>query len=864
MSDSSCAYSRIASRRRRPSAPRGARIALVVSVAGGVALWGSTGALAEPKQAGQPAAAASAASAKPAREPVASSKRPAFTPDAAHGQQFRASVAPFLRKHCLECHDRDTLSGGVNLEASLDFAAAATQRKVWTKARKMLESGAMPPAEHEVRPSEAETAAVIDWIDRAFFQPDCAQVHDPGRVTIRRLNRTEYNNTIRDLLGVPLRLADDFPTDDVGEGFDNIGDVLSVSPLLTEKFLDAAERAAWVALVGIDLKRPPAYSYEPPGMKPRGSAQLARKLFGNDPYYVIPTAGSVSISFACPLRGEYVFRVLGCARQAGEEPAQLELRVDGKPQKVVDLGGDLEPARYECRVQLKRGPHDFGVRFVNPLTEAPPPPLPQARDDAGTRRRRKRQRSRPAREIVVQLFEVEGPFQVDPRDLSQASLESRKRLVFCSPPNDGTPRECVSRILTRLGRRAFRRPLAEDEIKPYVELALAAAAQEGASPHESFNAALQTGVTAILVSPHFLFRVEQPGAASEGDGPVPISADELASRLSYFLWSSMPDDELFERAADGSLLKPEVLESQARRMLRDPKSQALVSSFAAQWLNLGQLDLVKPDRGVFREFNEELRLDMRRETDLFVESMVREDRSIMDLLSGRNTFLNERLARHYGIAGVRGSDFRPVSLEGTQRAGVLTMASVLTLTSQRSRTSPVKRGKWILENLLGSAPPPPPANVPELEAAKRVNPEASLREQLEIHRKKAACISCHKVMDPLGFGLENFDGIGRWRSRESGKPIDSSGVLPGGDSFQGPLELVAVLRKREGAFRRHFARTLLTYALGRRLEYDDQCAVERIVERTHAGGDRFSALVTAIVHSDPFRLRRGGGYRHEE
>ncbi len=410
--------------------------------------------------------------------------------------------------------------------------------------------------------------------------------------------------------------------------------------------------------------------------------------------------------------------------------------------------------------------------------------------------------------------------------------------------------------MSAFAARAFRRPLRPDEIKPYVELTLAA------TKEDPFDRAIQTGLTAILVSPHFLFRIEQPGNPSEGADPLPIGAYELASRLSYFLWSSMPDEELFRTAADGSLLKQDVLEGQVRRMLRDPKAQALVANFAVQWLNLALLDAANPNRKIFKDFDRDLRADMRRETELFFESIVRDDRSILDLLNGRYTFLNERLAKLYGIAGVDGEQFRLVSLTGTPRAGVLTQASILTLTSQPTRTSPVKRGKWILETMLGAAPPPPPPNVPELAATEKANPKASLREQLAIHRDNPKCSICHKVMDPLGFGLENFDGIGRWREKEKGRPIDASGELPGGVSFRGPIELVGVLAKRQDAFRRHLSRTLLTYALGRGLEYYDDCAVDRIVEATREHADRFSVLVNEIVRSEPFLKRRGGGARN--
>ncbi len=415
------------------------------------------------------------------------------------------------------------------------------------------------------------------------------------------------------------------------------------------------------------------------------------------------------------------------------------------------------------------------------------------------------------RELILDRFELEGPFRIDQGERSLESVESRRRILFCTPSKGGSVEACATRILSAFATRAFRRPLDPGEIRPYVDLTLAAAKED------PFDRAIQTGLTAILVSPHFLFRVEQPGNPGEGVDPVPLSAYELASRLSYFLWSSMPDDELFRLASDRSLQKPDVLEAQVRRMLRDKKSRALVDNFAVQWLNLTQLDSARPSRHVFEDYDRDLRNSMRRETELFFESIVHEDRSILELLNGKYTFLDGRLAKLYGIPGVEGDEFRLVSLKGYPRAGVLTQASILTLTSQPTRTSPVKRGKWILETFLGSAPPPPPADVPQLAATIKANPKASLREQLAIHRQSSKCSVCHKVMDPLGFGLENFDGIGRWREKEKDRPVDASGTLPGGESFRGPLELVRVLSKRQDIFRRHLARTLLTYASGARI-----------------------------------------------
>ncbi len=593
----------------------------------------------------------------------------------------------------------------------------------------------MPPADHEPRPAASEAAALVRWIDQAVFDLDCERMRDPGHVTTRRLNRAEYNNTIRDLLGIPLRPADDFPSDDVGNGFDNMGDVLSLSPLLLEKYLAAAESVSSVALFGIDLNRPPLHELDNGKLAIKGSARLVRKPYTRKKQFVLPSFGSVEGKFACPLRGEYVFCVVAAARQAGDEVAKMRLRIDGKEQSVVDVTGDLAAARYELRLPLSKGEHSFSAKFVNYLAEPPAPPLPKRPQGPKSKVESRKPDDVDAkdrtRELVFQRFELEGPFRIDPQERSVAEVETRKRILLCTPGRDGSVPECATRILTAFATRAFRRPLEPGEIKPYVDLTVAAAKDD------PFDRAIQTGLTAILVSPQFLFRIEQQGSPGEGTDPVAIGAYELASRLSYFLWSSMPDDELFRLASDGSLLKRDVLEAQVGRMLRDAKSQALVANFAVQWLNLTQLDAVRPSRRVFEAFDRELRADMRRETELFFESIVHEDRSILELLSGRYTYLNERLAKLYGIPGVEGDQFRLVSLEGYPRAGVLTQPSILTLTSQPTRTSPVKRGKWILETFLGSAPPPPPADVPELAATQKANPKASMREQLAIHRQSA-------------------------------------------------------------------------------------------------------------------------------
>jgi hypothetical protein len=591
---------------------------------------------------------------------------------------FARDVAPILAKYCTTCHNDKRLRGDLSLEPFKTDADALKHPRIWEKVAQNLRSGDMPPPDR-AKPTAAEVDLVLKWIDTQTAQVDCTKGRDPGRVTLRRLNRAEYKNTIRDLVGIDFKPADDFPADDVGYGFDNIGDVLSLSPLLMEKYLAAAEKIAEEAFKNPDTRK---------------------------------------------------------------------------------------------RILYK--------------------PLPGGR----------RKRSEGAREIVQNF-----------------------------------------------ARRAYRRPVSPDEVTRllrFVEMVI----QDGGTPERG----VQLAVQAALVSPHFLFRVERTLKAKGDQTAFPITDHELASRLSYFLWSSMPDDELFRLAGEKTLRKD--LEAQVRRMLRDPKARALTENFAGQWLQTRNLRTMTPDPGVYPAFDNALRTAMEKETELFFEAMVKEDRNVLNFLDADFTFVNERLAKHYGLPGVKGDEFRRVSLAGVERRGVLTHASILTVTSNPTRTSPVKRGKWILDNILNTPPPPPPPDVPELEEQKG-ELKGSLRQRMEMHRSNALCASCHQRMDPLGFGFENFDGIGGWRTRDGKFPIDPSGELPGGQRFKGPRELVAILKTKAAEFRRCLAEKLLTYALGRGLEPYDRCAVDDICAEVVRGDDRFSALVLAIVKSDPFQKRKG-------
>ncbi|HEV3300552.1 MAG TPA: DUF1592 domain-containing protein, partial [Planctomycetaceae bacterium] len=553
-----------------------------------------------------------------------------MAPATESAKTFRTTIQPLVRKYCVECHGNETTNGGVNFESLSDISSAIAARKTWHKARKMLETGAMPPADHPTRPNEAEVASLVRWINQAVFEDDCGKSRDPGHVTIRRLNRAEYNNTIRDLVGVKLRPADDFPSDDVGNGFDNQGEVLSISPLLMEGYVAAAERISSVALFGVDIKNPPINRLDVRKMSTSGSAQLARRKYVREKHFWLPSSGAANGTFRCPMAGEYVLRIVASGRQAGTERPRLEVRVDDTTRQIFDVTGEAVLGNYALRIRFSSGEHRFSASFTNSLTEPPaPPPLPQVA--AHGRAAKATDRARPSRELELERFELEGPFAIDPHDPTLASLETRKRILSGAPADNGSLAQSTTRILSRFATRAFRRSVGPADIKPYVDLAI------GSSPDGSLDRVVQTGITAILVSPHFLFRVEQPGTPTEGKDPVPIGAFELASRLSYFLWSSMPDDELFRLAADGTLTRPDVLAAQVGRMLKDQKSQALVANFAAQWLNLGLLDLARPSPKFFEPFDSNLRKDMRRETELFFESLVRDDRRVLDLLNGKYT-----------------------------------------------------------------------------------------------------------------------------------------------------------------------------------------------------------------------------------
>jgi hypothetical protein len=751
-------------------------------------------------------------------------KRGRSAPKKAEAASFEKSVAPLVKQFCGGCHGASSPAGGLSLVTYKDGAAVLKARDVWERVASNVSTGTMPPA-GAPKPTEAQKALIVSWIESTLSKADCV-INDPGRVTLRRLNRQEYNNTIRDLLGVDIRPADDFPSDDVGYGFDNIGDVLSLSPLLMEKYLTAAEKVAKAAVIAPEDRTKPVHfeAESLPGATKSSFDTLVGHIFASN--------SELGVEYDFPGAGEYRLRARAFGQQAGPEPAKMAFRLDGKEISAFDVPVRRDaPKIYEAKVTVSAGKHRFTAAFLNDFYN----------DQGGGRVQ--------DRNLILDYLEIEPP-----AGLAGPLPASHKRILFVQP-TPATKKEAARRVLAAFAGRAYRRPATAQEVDRlvrYVDLA----EKQG----ESFERGVQVAVQAVLVSPHFLFRVELDPDPNNPKAGRLLNHYEMASRLSYFLWSSTPDEELFNLAAKGKLQDQKVLAAQIRRMLKSPKARALADNFAGQWLTLRNLGNVSPDPKLFPSFDEKLRTAMRTETEMFFQAIVAEDRSILDFIDGKFTYLNEPLAKHYGIPSVTGEQFRKVSLSGDQRGGLITQASILTVTSNPTRTSPVKRGKWVLEQLLGTPPPPPPPGVAELKDDKAGEQlTGTLRQRMEQHRKDPGCASCHSRMDPIGFGLENYNAVGAWRAKDGDLPVDASGTLPGGQSFKGPAELKTILKSKKDLFTKSLTEKLMTYALGRGVEPSDKCNIDDIAKAVAKSGYRFSAVVDAIVLSDPFRKRRGDG-----
>jgi Protein of unknown function (DUF1592)/Protein of unknown function (DUF1588)/Protein of unknown function (DUF1587)/Protein of unknown function (DUF1585)/Protein of unknown function (DUF1595)/Ca-dependent carbohydrate-binding module xylan-binding len=719
-----------------------------------------------------------------------------------NGAAYQKDVLPFLNKYCVSCHGKVKPKADLSFDKFKDEQSVLKDRKTWDNVQHMLKAHEMPPM-NRPQPAPAEVDGALKAIDGLFAALDRNARPNVGRVTIRRLNRTEYDNTIRDLVGVDFKPAEDFPADDVGYGFDNIGDVLSISPLLLEKYLSAAEAILDQAIVT-----------EPPRLpKP------TKQRFDDVRSTSVSTKRDIgkTITFE---EGEYRIRCKVAGDQVGDEPVRALLRVGDKDVKEFEIKATPDkPTEIEATARVKAGAGRVALTFLNPY-------MAPGKDGK-------------ERGLYFKAVEVEGPFNPPPPPLPAIH---RRLMAY----KDGlAPRDAAREIVERFATRAFRRPVKPEEVERCLAL-YDARKKKG----ERFEVCVRAALYRVLVSPHFLFRIELDPPKAEPGTAYAISEYELASRLSYFLWNSMPDDDLFALAAKGKLRQN--LEAQVRRMVKDRKSASFLHGFAEQWLTLRKLDLASPDPKKFPIFDTNLRRAMIRESLLFFEAVAREDRSVLDLLDADFSFMNEQLAAHYGISGVKGKEFVRVKLPAN-RGGILTQASVLTLTSNATRTSPVKRGKFVLEQILNTPPPPPPEDVPALEDQKALT--GTLRQVMEKHRSNAVCASCHQRMDPIGFAFENYDPVGAWRDKEGGTVIDASGVLPDGRSFKGPDGLKRILREKKDLFARCLSEKMLTYAMGRGVEPYDRRAVDRITEALRKDDYRFSTLLLEIVKSDPFQMR---------
>ena len=763
-----------------------------------------------------------------------------------------ATEQALLERYCITCHNDSLRTAGLSLEA-LDLTDLSANAEIWEKVVLKLRAGMMPPAGRP-RPDR-------ETYDRlaSFFEADldraAAADPDPGHSdALRRLNATEYGNAIRDLLALEVDVTDLLPADDSSAGFDNVG-LGGLDAGRMERYLSAAQKVSRLA-VGAPVRSAVADTFiVPSDLNQNG--HIEGMPFG--------TRGGAAFHYNFPVDAVYEIRAeLGKSWNSNRigglsKPHDVVFMLDGEPVDVLTVAppsrgdGSQEVLNFYMqtdraadadlfvRVPVPAGPHTVGAAFVSQgseLIEHHREPFLKVHFTVGGD-----QRSQPN----VYSLTVTGPFDAT----GPGDTPSRRRIFTCRPSGGAEERACAEEILTTLARRAYRRPATSADLETLLGFF-----DEGRAAGD-FDAGIEMALRRLLVSPEFLFRVERDPEGATAHAAHRVSDLELASRLSFFLWSSIPDDELIEAAAAGTLREPGELERQVRRMLADPRAEALVTNFAAQWLYLRNLPAVSPDFVIFPDFDETLRRALRQETELFFDSIIREDRSVLDLLSADYTFINERLAKHYGIPGVYGSHFRRIDLPpGSPRGGLLGQGSILAVTSYATRTSPVVRGKWILENLLGTPPPPPPADVPPL-SEEGSDAVLSMRERMVEHRRNPVCASCHAIMDPIGLSLESFDAIGRWRTRTAGfEPLDVEGSFPDGTTFDGAAGLRDTLLDRSDQFVRTLATKLLTYGLGRAVEYHDMPAVRAIEREAASGGYSFSSLILGIVKSTPFQMRR--------
>jgi mono/diheme cytochrome c family protein len=750
----------------------------------------------------------------------------------------RATVNKFVTQHCTSCHDGDAKKAGLDLDA-ISGEDLEAHPEAWEKVVRKLAARQMPPVGKprlDERAYESFVAALEAELDRV-----AAARPDPGRTpTLRRLNCTEYQNAIRDLLALPVDAAALLPADEANHGFDSapLGDL---SPTLLDRYLSAAQKISRLA-VGKAPTSPNSDTF-------RTRPDLTQE--GHIQGLPLGTRGGLLIPYTAPQDGEYDIQVW-LTRDRNEhveglrEPHELEVLLDRKrmagftvkpPEKGE--GHDKVDAKLKARIAVTAGPHDLGVTFL----QNPPDVLETKRQPYEAHWNLHRH---PRPSLAIYQVTITGPYNAK----GHGTTPSRRRIFSCQPTGAAEEEVCAKKNLSSLLRRAYRKPVTDANLEKAMTFY-----QQGRKEGD-FDAGIEMALSAILVNPQFLFRVEQDPKDLAPKTAYRVSDIDLASRLSFFLWSSIPDDELLDLAARNELHKPEEFEMQVRRMLADERSRNLATNFAAQWLHLRNLESITQDLRLFPDFDDNLRKAFRQETELFVASVFRDDQSVLELLQADYTFLNERLAKHYGVPHVYGSRFRRVDL-GTdrQRGGLLRQGSILTVTSYATRTSPVVRGKWILENMLGTPPPPPPANVPSLKET-AVAARLPIRERLAEHRSNASCASCHRLIDPVGFALEQFDAVGRWRTRDEGRPVDAAGGLPDGSEFEGVAGLEQALLGRPELFVRTLTEKLFIFALGRAPDETDAPAIRRIVRAARANNYRFSSLIVGLTTSVPFQMRR--------
>jgi mono/diheme cytochrome c family protein len=748
-----------------------------------------------------------------------------------------------VARYCVSCHNPRLRTGNVVLDAA-ELSATALDAELWERVVRKLQTRAMPPVGMP-RPDEATYASVTAWLEARL---DAAAGITPGRPMLHRLNRNEYVNAIRDLLALDVDPLSLFPPDDSADGFDTNAALLGISPMLLERYLLAAARISALAVGDPDIS-PATDTY-----RVRADASQMQHVDG----LPLGTRGGLVVQHTFPLDGEYVISVnlletgLGAIRGL-EREHELEILVDGEGVHRVTVGGaddytasvsentsnikEVIHDRLRVRVPIAAGPRAIGATFVQkPSVQGGSRVQPflrstvMATDHTGFPH--------------IESLTIAGPFE----PTGPGDTPSRRRIFTCRPAGGDRTNACAVEIVSALARRGYRRSVAPDEMDALMAFFRMGAADGG------FERGVQHALRAILASPAFIFRIERDPAALAAGTPYRVSDPELATRLSFFLWSSIPDDELLDLAQRNQLRVPETLEGQVRRMLVDERAEALVRHFAGQWLHVRNLQSIAPDRFEFPDFDDNLRHAFQREVELFVDSVIREDRNVLELLTADYTFVNERLARHYGIKHIYGSHFRRVTLTEDARKGLLGKGGVLVVTSNPDRTSPVKRGQWILENLLGTPPPPPPPDVPALEEVDAGRP-LTMRERMEVHRANPVCASCHQIMDPLGLAMENFDAVGVWRTHEAGRAIDATGELAGGTHVDGVVMLREALLERPAVLVQTITEKLLTYALRRGLEAGDMPTVRAIVRQSADDGYRLSSLILGIVQSAPFQSR---------